>query len=195
MAFDLSKANALLDAAGWKRGPDGVRVKDGVRLALEFASSSGTPDVDTQLEIIRSNWQQIGVEMTVKRYLASMIFAPLESGGVLYGGKFDAVTYSWGVSPVLDLAPIFGCDDVPPKGQNVMHYCDRALEPILTDFESQFDKDRQNDDLSKAARIIADDVPTIVTTSREDIYAFNKDLQNFHPNNSTRFDDMMNVDI
>ena len=193
--FDIAKANALLDGAGWKRGADGVRAKGGVRLALEFASSSGTPDVDTQIEIIRSSWQQIGVEMTVKRYPASLIFAPLESGGVLYGGKFDAIAYAWGVSPVDDLITGFGCDDAPPKGQNVMHYCNHALDAIMTDFESEFDKDRQNADLSKAARIIADDVPTIVTTSREDIYAFNKDLKNFHPNNSTRFDDMMDVDI
>jgi peptide/nickel transport system substrate-binding protein len=193
--FDIAKANALLDGAGWKRGADGVRAKDGVRLALEFASSSGTPDVDTQIEIIRSSWEQIGVEMTVKRYPASLIFAPLESGGVLYGGKFDAIGYAWGVSPVDDLITGFGCDDAPPKGQNVMHYCNRALDSIMTGFESEFDKDRQNADLSKAARIIADDVPTVVTTSREDIFAFNKDLKNFHPNNSTRFDDMMDVDI
>ena len=38
-------------------------------------------------------------------------------------------------------------------------------------------------------------MPTIVTTSREDIFAFGKDLKNFHPNNVTPFDDMMDVDI
>lgn len=31
-AFDLDKANALLDQAGWKRGADGFRAKDGQRL-------------------------------------------------------------------------------------------------------------------------------------------------------------------
>jgi peptide/nickel transport system substrate-binding protein len=195
VAYDLAKANAVLDAAGWKRGPDGVRVKDGVRLSIEFASSSGTPDVDTQIELIRSSWQQIGVEMTVKHYPSSLLFAPPEQGGVVLGGKFDAIAFSWGSGPVDDLATGFACDAAPPNGQNDMHYCNHELDPIMADFDLQFDKDRQNADLSEAARMIANDAPTIVTTSREDIFAFNKDLKNFHPNNVTPFDDMMNVDI
>ncbi len=193
--YDLAKANAVLDAAGWKRGADGVRAKNGVRLSIEFASSSGSPDVDTQLEIIRAAWQQIGVEMTVKRFLSSLLFAPAESGGIVLGGKFDAIAFAWGVSPVDDLSTTFGCDAIPPKGQNDMHYCNRELDPIFRDFQDSFDPQRQDADLSKAVRIIANDVPTIVTTSREDIIAFNKDLKNYHPNNVTLFDDMMNVDI
>ncbi len=33
--YDLAKAKALLDEAGWKPGADGIRVKDGKRLSLE----------------------------------------------------------------------------------------------------------------------------------------------------------------
>jgi peptide/nickel transport system substrate-binding protein len=193
--FDLAKANELLDAAGWKRGADGIRAKNGLRLSLEFASSSGSPDADTQLEIIRTAWQQIGVEMNVKRYLASQLFAPPSAGGVVYAGKFDVVFIAWGVAGLDDLSGIFGCDSAPPRAQNVMHYCNRALEPILADFKKSYDPARQAADLDKAEAIIAGDVPTIVTSSREDIFASNKDLKNFHPNNVTYYDDMMNVDI
>jgi peptide/nickel transport system substrate-binding protein len=193
--YDLAKANALLDAAGWKRGSDGIRAKDGTRLALEFASSTGSPDVDTQLEIIRSSWQQIGVDMTVKRYPGSLMFAPAEGGGIVLGGRFDAIAFAWGVSPVDDLFGNFSCDAIPPKGQNDLHNCNTALEPLFIEFESEFDPGRQAAALSKAVRIIVNDAPTIVTTSREDMAAFNKDLKNFHPKNVTLFDDMMNVDI
>jgi hypothetical protein len=34
-----------------------------------------------------------------------------------------------------------------------------------------------------------------VTTGREDIFFFNKDLKNFHPGAVTEFDEMMDVDI
>jgi peptide/nickel transport system substrate-binding protein len=193
--FDIAKANALLDAAGWKRGSDGIRAKGGIRLSLEFASSSGSPDVDTQLEIIRAAWQQIGVEMTVKRYLSSVIFAPATSGGIVYGGKFDAIFFAWGVGAFDDLFNNFGCAAAPPAGQNVMHYCNKELDPTLLDFQTRYDTAGQAADLDKASSIIAEDVPTIVTSSREDIFAFNKDLKNFHPNNVTYFDDMMQVDI
>ena len=37
--FDIDKANQLLDHAGWTRGPDGMRAKDGKRLKLVFQTS------------------------------------------------------------------------------------------------------------------------------------------------------------
>jgi peptide/nickel transport system substrate-binding protein len=193
--FDLAKANALLDHAGWKRGPDGVRAKNGVRLSLEFASSAGSPDVDTQLELIRGWWQQIGVEMTVKRYQSSQLFAQFADGGILNTGKFDVLAYATGVGPTDDLSIQFSCDDVPPKGQNTTRYCNRALEPVFRSFQNHYDAAEQDRDLATIARTIAADVPTVVTSSREDVAAYNRDLKNWHPNNVTLFDDMMDVDI
>ena len=34
--FDIAKANELLEKDGWTRGPDGIRQKNGARLALDF---------------------------------------------------------------------------------------------------------------------------------------------------------------
>jgi peptide/nickel transport system substrate-binding protein len=34
--FNVEKAIKLIDAAGWKPGPDGIREKDGVRLKVVF---------------------------------------------------------------------------------------------------------------------------------------------------------------
>ncbi len=39
------------------------------------------------------------------------------------------------------------------------------------------------------------DVPSIVSYLRVDLFAYNRDLKNYHPNNITPFDNMMNVDI
>ncbi|MGH8931117.1 MAG: ABC transporter substrate-binding protein [Egibacteraceae bacterium] len=40
--FDVAEANRLLDTAGWARGPDGVREKDGTRLEADLISYSET---------------------------------------------------------------------------------------------------------------------------------------------------------
>ncbi len=195
VAYDPARANLLLDRAGWKRGPDGVRAKNGVRLSLEFATTSGSPDVDAQLELVRSWWQQIGVEMTIKRYDSALMFAPLASGGILYGGKFDVIAYGTGVAYPDQLSIAYGCDSVPPKGQNFPHYCNRALQPAFDDFLRQYDTAGQGRDLAQISATIAADVPTLVTSSREDIFAFKSSLVNFNPNNITPFDDMLDVDI
>ena len=195
VSYDVAKANVLLDRDGWKRGVDGIRVKNGLRLSIEVATSSGTPDVDVQLELIRENWQQIGAEMTVKRYLSALLFAPREEGGIIFNSKFDVAVIAWSVPPVDDLRTGFGCDAIPPNGENIMNYCNHALDPLFDDFYRQYGAAAQGRDLSKIARIVAQDVPTVVTYSRQDVFAYNKDLKNFHPNNVTVFDDMMNVDI
>ncbi len=193
-AYDVARANKLLDGAGWKRGADGVRAKAGVRLSLEFASSTGSPDIDTQLELVRLNWQQIGVEMNVKRYQSSQLFAQYADGGILNTGKFDALTYGTGVGPIDGLSA-FDCKLAPPAGQNTTRYCNPKVQALIEDFKTRYDFEGQTRDLTAAVKLINDDVPTIVTTSREDLFAYNKDLENFRPNNVTFFDDMMDVDI
>ena len=41
--YDLTQAKALLDAAGWTPGPDGVRVKNGNRLVAAARLRPGQP--------------------------------------------------------------------------------------------------------------------------------------------------------
>ena len=60
---------------------------------------------------------------------------------------------------------------------------------------SHYDQAQRNADDAILFAQLAHDLPMIVTSSREDIYVFNKDLKNFHPNAVTPFDDFMNVDI
>ena len=55
--FDLAAAAKLLDEAGWKPGPDGIRAKNGHAMNYVFASTSGTPDADSTIELIRANWK------------------------------------------------------------------------------------------------------------------------------------------
>ena len=41
--FNVDKANQILDAAGWKRGADGVRAKDGKRLKMLYQTATNAP--------------------------------------------------------------------------------------------------------------------------------------------------------
>ena len=194
VAFDIAKANALLDGAGWKRGADGIRAKNGLRLSLDFASSAGSPDVDTQLEVLRAGWAQIGVEMIVKRYLSSQLFASYGDGGILNTGKFDVIGFGTEFGPIDGMSQ-YTCGAVPPAGQNYTHYCNKTVDTVLHNFNTQYSAEGQTRDLNKANKILTNDVPSIVIVSREELYAYNRDLKNFHPNNTSFLDDMMNVDI
>ncbi len=193
--FDLAQANSLLDQAGWMRGPDGVRAKNGVKLHLTFAAISGLPDVDTQIELIRSWWKQIGVTIEVKHYPVALFFAPMQQGGILYGGKWDVTAFAWLNDPLGDYSPIYACGSVPPNGQNVLHWCNQTANAAMLALFTHYDQSQRNADARTVNQQIVSDVPTVVISGREDVYALNSDLHGFVPNAITPFDNFMNVDI
>lgn len=193
--FDIAKANQILDQAGWKMGPNGVRQKDGVSLNLEFATSVGSPDTDQMIELIRSWWKQIGVNILVKHYPTNLLFAPYQDGGIVYNGKWDAIVFAWGDDPIGDFSFIYGCDQIPPSGQNDIRWCNQRADKAMHDLYGHYDQAQRNKDVAVVEEELDNDAPTIVTSGREDIFFFNKDLKNFHPGSVTEFDEMMDVDI
>jgi peptide/nickel transport system substrate-binding protein len=72
--FNVDKANAVLDAAGWKRGPDGIRAKDGKKLKLVFQTSINAPRQKTQA-IVKQACQKAGIDMELKSVTGSVFFS------------------------------------------------------------------------------------------------------------------------
>jgi peptide/nickel transport system substrate-binding protein len=193
--FDLAKANAILDAAGWKRGPDGVRVKNGQRLSLTFASSLGSPDSDIKIELIRGWWKSIGVDFTVKRYLASQLFAPAPEGGIMYGGKFDVVSFAWGSDPNEDMSNLYACYRFPPDGQNDPRWCNEKATAAMDAAKVLYGYDKRAPYETFVQQAVYKDIPTVILDARREIYAVNDDVRNYNPNPVAPFDNFLDVDI
>jgi peptide/nickel transport system substrate-binding protein len=71
--FNVEKASQLLDAAGWKRGGDGVRAKDGKRLKVVYQTSINAERQKTQA-IVKQAAARAGIEVEVKSVVASVFF-------------------------------------------------------------------------------------------------------------------------
>jgi len=193
--LDPKKANAMLDAAGWKRGADGIRAKNGVRLNLEVVSNTGSPDTDSRIELLRQDWKAIGVSFVRKNYDTNLLFASEQTGGIIQSGKFDVAFFAWYPNATNDLSNIYGCAQIPPVGQNDLRWCNKRADAAMADFLSTFDKRRQTRDQFIVQEEMLKDTPQIVSVVYEDIFPENTDLTGFHPNNVSFFDDFMNVDI
>ena len=70
---NIDEANRILDEAGWVRGADGVRAKDGVRLSVLFQTSTNTLRQKTQ-ELLKQWWEEIGIETELKNVDAGVFF-------------------------------------------------------------------------------------------------------------------------
>jgi peptide/nickel transport system substrate-binding protein len=65
LTYDLGKAKALLDEAGWKAGANGLRQKDGKTLELSAYESLPQPQNKETLQLVSQQWGKIGVKLNV----------------------------------------------------------------------------------------------------------------------------------
>jgi len=72
--FNVDKANQVLEAAGWKRGADGIRAKDGKKLKIVYQTSINPVRQKTQA-IIKQAAAKAGIDIEIKSVVASVFFA------------------------------------------------------------------------------------------------------------------------
>jgi peptide/nickel transport system substrate-binding protein len=72
--FNVEKANQLLEQAGWQRGSDGIRAKDGKKLKLVFQTSINAPRQKTQA-VVKQACQKAGIDVELKSVTASVYFS------------------------------------------------------------------------------------------------------------------------
>ncbi len=72
--FNVDKANQVLDAAGWKRGSDGIREKGGLKLKMVYQTSTNASRQKTQA-IVKQSAAKAGIEMEIKSVVASVYFS------------------------------------------------------------------------------------------------------------------------
>ncbi len=82
--FNIEKANALLDGAGWKRGSDGVREKGGKKLRLVFQTSINAARQKAQA-VIKQAAGKAGVELELKSVTGSVFFSSDVANPDTYG--------------------------------------------------------------------------------------------------------------
>ncbi len=150
---DIDGANALLDQAGWPRGSDGIRAKDGKRLSLLFQSSTNAVRQDFQA-LIKQWWSEIGVETELRNIDASVFFGgdpgspdtfqKFFADVEMYANNFD------GTDPESYLAN-WACDQAPTpgnqwQGNNMGRFCSADYDALIAEFATTAD-------ISERARI------------------------------------------
>jgi peptide/nickel transport system substrate-binding protein len=72
--FNIDKASQILEAAGWKKGADGIREKGGKKLKLVYQTSINAPRQKTQA-IVKQACQKAGIDVELKSITASVYFS------------------------------------------------------------------------------------------------------------------------
>jgi peptide/nickel transport system substrate-binding protein len=79
-AHDVAGANALLDQAGFARGADGIRSRDGVRLAATMLTIANRPELTIMGTAMQAQLRAVGMELAVEPGPSAAVPAAIQAG-------------------------------------------------------------------------------------------------------------------
>ena len=176
--FDPARADALLDAAGWRRGPDGVRVKNGKRLALTYVQFPESQTGVRSAAFIERELHARGIDLALKSVTNAKLFLPKSEGGALASGDFDLAYVPWPMGADPDDSFLLSCNG----SANVMHWCDPAVDALEARALVAPTQNERKALYSSIERRVADAVPVIYLFDPSYIYAYRTALGGFAPN-------------
>lgn len=142
--YDLQQARRLLDQDGWVPGADGMRSKNGKRLAFVLTAASGQLRA-TEEDILVAGWRKLGADVTIQVQTPALLFASYDQGGVLARGTYEAALWSWILPPDPDSEyGIFHSSSAPasgrPSNENYSRCHDQAIDRSLDSGRSTLDQ-------------------------------------------------------
>ncbi len=176
--YDPASADRLLDAAGWRRRPDGMREKNGKMLSLVYVQFPETVTGVRVSTAVQAQLRERGIAVELKAVSNAQLFLPSSRGGTLASGAFDMayVPFTMGSDP--DDSAILSCGGA----SNYMHYCNRIVDELERRVLSLPGQAQRAKLYARIARIAATDVPIVYLFNAQYIYAYRSQLQGFGPN-------------
>jgi len=174
--YDPGAADHLLDAAGWRRGPDGVRRHGGQALRLVYVQFPETATGVRVATATQAGLRQRGVDVAIKAVSNAQLFLP--NTGVLARGTFDLAYVPWTMGADPDDSSVLGCG----APSNYMRWCDPAVERLERAALSSVDAGARKRLYAQIGRIVAQQVPILYLFNADYVYAYRKRLLGFAPN-------------
>jgi peptide/nickel transport system substrate-binding protein len=177
VTFDPAKANALLDAAGYRRGSDGIR--------LHLAMKTSTDETTRLLSVImQQQLSQIGIALDLRSYEFATFYADLTKGA------FQLAPSRWiGGNEQPDIFHYaYSASSFPPRGGNRGYYANAELDRLLDEATASTDEQQRRTDYVKVQQILARDLPSINLWYLDTVLVHSRRLENVRTSPSGNFE-------
>ena len=174
-AFNTEKAKQLLAAAGWNKvGSDGIRTNAaGERLSFTLISASGNQTRENLLQIIKNQWNAIGVEAKIELFEISVYYDKLDAG--------DFEIYQWGWNLGLDPDNFIfwhstsGFDEKGIlQGYNDVGFSNKRVDELIEKARGTFNQEIRRQCYWEIQEILNEELPYVFLYSIDGVAALNK---------------------
>lgn len=149
--YDPARAEQMLDAAGLRRGPDGVRL----RLTLKTSTDASARLV---AEVIAEEWKRVGVALELRSLEYGTFYSDITRGSFQLfssrwvGGNNDPDIFEY----------VFSSKKFPPDGANRGHFRNPKLDALLDAARVESDSENRKAILWEIQKIVAEDEPYLL---------------------------------
>jgi peptide/nickel transport system substrate-binding protein len=182
--YNPAAANALLDAAGYKRGAGGVRFHMGMKTSTDETSRLLAAVLQEQLA-------QIGIAIDLRSYEFATFYSDLTRGA------YEIAPSRWiGGNEQPDIFRYtYSASSFPPHGGNRGFYSNPAFDALLTDAVDTMDRTKQRADYVQAQQILARDLPTIDLWYLDTVIVHTRRVKNVHSSPSGDFEFLLDATV
>jgi peptide/nickel transport system substrate-binding protein len=167
-AYDVKKANALLDEAGWKMGKSGYREKNGKVFEIELAYNNGNKVREAIAKIAQQDWKKIGVKVVPRSWDFSIELEKIDSG------EIDAYILAWSLGTNPDKYGLWHSSQIPAN--NNQRIKDKRVDQIMEQFRKEPSAAKRNALYQELHKILNDNAYSLWTHHPKGFAGMDKDL-------------------
>ncbi|MFA4817920.1 MAG: ABC transporter substrate-binding protein [Parcubacteria group bacterium] len=177
--FDLEKANKILDDAGWIKGENGIRSKNGTVLQFSLITTDW-PELVQTAEILKEQWAKVGAEANVGNYSISDI-----QQNYLRPREYDALLFGQVLGADPDPYSFWHSSQKRDPGLNLSLFGDSDTDKLIEDGRVEFDLEKRAQIYIDFQKKLLEENPAIFLYSPSYIYPVNKKVQGIDIENLT----------
>ncbi len=181
--FDPGRAKALLEEAGWKAGPGGMRQNEkGEKLTFSLMTTAGNRSRELVQQVLQSQWRQVGVDARIKNEPARVFF-----GTTVRERRFDGLAmFAWISAPESVPRTTLHSTLIPSKdnnfsGQNSSGIKNPEIDALLDKIEVELDREKRRALWHRLQQIYAEELPALPLFFRAEPHIFPRWLAGVEP--------------
>lgn len=174
---DAVKARQLLDEAGYKPGPGGVRL----HITMKTSTDSNTRSLAA---VLQQQLREVGIALDIRTYEFATLYSDVVKGAFqMYslrwiGGNEDPDIFDY----------VFGSESFPPKAANRSYYVNATVDALVKDARYATAQEQRRKDYFAIQQKVAEELPYINLWYVDNVLVHTRRLGNIHLSPSGNYD-------